>query len=551
MDITRNGTLCNADGEIGTKEFETIMRKEVTTYLQTRLTDFSDFRTSEDIEFTQLGAVKTILSEVLLLVEEQRAARQEMKNALDQMRQGPPESPIPQNVDPLQQPLAENGLGSSTTKVIIGTDAAKALQASMEALVAELVGVKTVIQEHAADLRRTLPLSAQRPSALSVVNSIPSSLDVSSSERRRRPPRRDWGSFVLAGSGSGRNTETTSVSPAAPAGSLVRATPPIKIPGSPVCASASGRYTSQDCVSWSAPNFSRTTAGDAVVAVSTLRQEGGMRGGKKPAAVVPGIAADRTQQWKAAAQAPAPLEISAPTLLAAEKSGALQLAGTLANDDNLSAPSGDALHTQARQSAATTEAVSLAASPVLKGGSKLRQVESEVVLVPSPAVAVACYGDRDEPIHSHYGSPEQRAKQPPGSNAAAGWMSLGITGPADSAAAVAPHQQPWIESELVVATQSGDSRPAAPLPASGATLTPGLRTAGDSASNLPSAAASNNANGAAVRLPTQGPSAFQPPARRRAASEGSEPQGPVASANGPPKPSLRRPIELMSQPPSP
>jgi hypothetical protein len=34
VDMTRNGALCNAAGEIGELEFETIMRGEIITYLQ-------------------------------------------------------------------------------------------------------------------------------------------------------------------------------------------------------------------------------------------------------------------------------------------------------------------------------------------------------------------------------------------------------------------------------------------------------------------------------------------------------------------------------------
>ena len=36
-DMTRNGALCNAAGEIGLREFESIMRGEVITYLQVGL----------------------------------------------------------------------------------------------------------------------------------------------------------------------------------------------------------------------------------------------------------------------------------------------------------------------------------------------------------------------------------------------------------------------------------------------------------------------------------------------------------------------------------
>jgi hypothetical protein len=34
VDMTHNGALCNAAGEIGAREFEAIMRGEVITYLQ-------------------------------------------------------------------------------------------------------------------------------------------------------------------------------------------------------------------------------------------------------------------------------------------------------------------------------------------------------------------------------------------------------------------------------------------------------------------------------------------------------------------------------------
>ncbi len=37
MDMTRNGALCNAAGEIGSLEFESIMRGEVIAYLQVRI----------------------------------------------------------------------------------------------------------------------------------------------------------------------------------------------------------------------------------------------------------------------------------------------------------------------------------------------------------------------------------------------------------------------------------------------------------------------------------------------------------------------------------
>ena len=545
MDITLNGTLCNADGEIGSKEFETVMRKQVTTYLQTRLTDFSDFRTSEDIEFTHLGAVKTILSGVLILVEEQRTAREEMKDALNQLRQSSQEGPTPQKSS--EHLLGENGVGISTTKGVCGTETAKALQTGMEALAAELVGVKTAIQEHASELRRAFSIqSAHLPSVSSLVNSISSSLEGQQSDRRRRPPRRDWASFILAGSGSGRTaSSSTAASPAAPAGSPVRAIPAIKFPET----KAAGPLAGQECQAWSAPDSSGTST---VVSVSTLRRDSGVRGGKKPAAVVPDAAqaADRRQKWGASAKVPAaapfPLEIASPTLRAADK--AHQLAGTPANADASAVPSIAVPRVPAQPSALTVPA----ASPLLNGGSRRHQVENEVVLVPSPAVcsspaAFACNGDHSVPFQGHHGPGRGNpSSDAPGSG---GRLGLGIAGPADGAAA-ARRQQPWVESELVVATSTGDLRPAA-LPEASAAALP-TRSGASAASTVPPPDTSSQAKGAVIRLPTQGPSAFQPPVRRRAASD--EPQRPVTSADGPPMhflPPVLRPVAPLVLPPSP
>jgi hypothetical protein len=36
MDMTHNGSLCNEAGEIGAREFETILRGEIITYIQVR-----------------------------------------------------------------------------------------------------------------------------------------------------------------------------------------------------------------------------------------------------------------------------------------------------------------------------------------------------------------------------------------------------------------------------------------------------------------------------------------------------------------------------------
>jgi hypothetical protein len=85
-DLTENGKLCNAAGEIGPKEFENIMRRKIHTFVQTRLTDFSDCRTAADIELTTIGALKTIVSEVLLMAHEQRKSQGEILRALVQLQ---------------------------------------------------------------------------------------------------------------------------------------------------------------------------------------------------------------------------------------------------------------------------------------------------------------------------------------------------------------------------------------------------------------------------------------------------------------------------------
>jgi hypothetical protein len=37
--------------------------EQLTNYIQTRLTDFSNYRTTADVELTHIGTLKTILSE--------------------------------------------------------------------------------------------------------------------------------------------------------------------------------------------------------------------------------------------------------------------------------------------------------------------------------------------------------------------------------------------------------------------------------------------------------------------------------------------------------
>jgi hypothetical protein len=60
--------------------------------MQTRLADFSDCRTPADIELTSIGALKTILSELLLLRREHSEVRNEVHVALELLRGGNNES---------------------------------------------------------------------------------------------------------------------------------------------------------------------------------------------------------------------------------------------------------------------------------------------------------------------------------------------------------------------------------------------------------------------------------------------------------------------------
>ena len=61
------------------------MRREMHIYIQTRLADFSDCRTAADMELTNLGALKTLLSEVLIMASEQREIRRELREVRDSL----------------------------------------------------------------------------------------------------------------------------------------------------------------------------------------------------------------------------------------------------------------------------------------------------------------------------------------------------------------------------------------------------------------------------------------------------------------------------------
>ena len=65
--ITLNRKMCDANGNIGSVEFCNIMKRQIRYYTQQRLSEnaFTKFKTPEDAEFTQLGALKLILLEQL------------------------------------------------------------------------------------------------------------------------------------------------------------------------------------------------------------------------------------------------------------------------------------------------------------------------------------------------------------------------------------------------------------------------------------------------------------------------------------------------------
>ena len=50
----QNGKLCNQDGEIGMKEFCSIMMNEIRLYTQSKLADniFTEYKTTQDVEFS-------------------------------------------------------------------------------------------------------------------------------------------------------------------------------------------------------------------------------------------------------------------------------------------------------------------------------------------------------------------------------------------------------------------------------------------------------------------------------------------------------------------
>jgi hypothetical protein len=104
---------------------------------QTRLTDFSDFRTAGDAELTQLGALKTLLSEVLLLAREQRRTRHDLETLLDRLPPLPP-GPGLKAASGIEE--AYGGAGGAALEPCDARAAAAAKMAAKEALPSRMVG---------------------------------------------------------------------------------------------------------------------------------------------------------------------------------------------------------------------------------------------------------------------------------------------------------------------------------------------------------------------------------------------------------------------------
>ncbi len=69
--MTRDGKLCNESGRLGPFEFERVLREQLRLYAQSRLSSTSEFWTTSDQDFTEVGALKQILVEQLGLRAEQ------------------------------------------------------------------------------------------------------------------------------------------------------------------------------------------------------------------------------------------------------------------------------------------------------------------------------------------------------------------------------------------------------------------------------------------------------------------------------------------------
>jgi hypothetical protein len=156
---------------------------EMSSCLQTRLTDFSNCRTSEDMELTHLGTLKTILSEVLLLSREQRRFRHDLRDGLDHLGgHAGDAAATPAKVDPSPQPSRRSlespakGLKRDLSAGEISESGA--LRAAVDALAREVAGLQSALKA-LSGATQLVPMNLKRnpqrkPSTASPVNSTAS-----------------------------------------------------------------------------------------------------------------------------------------------------------------------------------------------------------------------------------------------------------------------------------------------------------------------------------------------------------------------------------------
>ena len=63
--LTNYDIRYEAEKTFGWKAFERMMRNQMLHYLQTMLTDFTPYRTPEEVEFTSISTLKMIFTELL------------------------------------------------------------------------------------------------------------------------------------------------------------------------------------------------------------------------------------------------------------------------------------------------------------------------------------------------------------------------------------------------------------------------------------------------------------------------------------------------------
>jgi hypothetical protein len=84
--MTKNGAMCNAQGQLGVEEFEMVMREQILNYTMSRLSATSEFWNVSDQDFTELGTLKQLLMEQLSVKKELEATKRNLEGVLDHLR---------------------------------------------------------------------------------------------------------------------------------------------------------------------------------------------------------------------------------------------------------------------------------------------------------------------------------------------------------------------------------------------------------------------------------------------------------------------------------